>query len=68
VIAEIVIGALAAVFGAAHVVFTEQMYAYYQRHFLWRLFSGSTEGAMRVHGAILTALGIVVIIKGIATG
>jgi hypothetical protein len=49
------------------VVFGKQIYAYYQRHLLFRIFSMSTEGAMRVHGAILTALEFALIIKGIAT-
>jgi mannose/fructose/N-acetylgalactosamine-specific phosphotransferase system component IIC len=62
-----VLGAGAVLFGAAHVVFGKQIYAYYQRHLLFRIFSMSTEGAMRVHGAILTALGFALIIKGIAT-
>jgi hypothetical protein len=61
----LVMGALATLFGAVHVVFGRQMYAYYRRHFLLRYLSLSTEGAMRVHGAILTAVGIAVLVKAV---
>ena len=64
----VILGMAAALFGVAHVVFGKQIYAYYQRHIVFRIFSLSTEGAMRVHGAILTALGIALTVKGIATG
>ena len=63
-----ILGIGAVLFGAAHVVFGRQIYAYYQRHILLRILSLSTEGAMRVHGGILVALGIALIVKGMATG
>jgi mannose/fructose/N-acetylgalactosamine-specific phosphotransferase system component IIC len=63
----VIVGSLAAVFGAAHVVFGRHMYAYYRRHFLLKYLSLSTEGAMRVHGAILTAVGIAVLVRALVS-
>jgi len=65
-VADILLGSFALIFGAVHVIWPRQMYQYYQRSWL-RYFSGSSQGAMKVHGMLLAALGVVLIVLGLVT-
>lgn len=64
-IGDILVGTFALGFGTAHVLWSEQMYDYYRRHAVFRFITGSTVGAMKVHGAILAVLGGALILRGV---
>ena len=65
--ADIIVGGFCIFFGMAHVLWAEQLYDYYLRHPVFRFVTGSTLGAMKVHGMILAVLGGGLVIRGTIT-
>jgi hypothetical protein len=64
----IVAGLVLLAYGAMHVFWSGAMYRFYRRSRSLSWLNQSTQGAMRVHGGILMAIGAGIALWGIASG
>lgn len=67
-VTDLILGTFALVFGSIHLAWPRPVHRFYQRFMATRFISSSTVEAMRVHGALLVALGVVMVTVGLVRG